>query len=154
MKFDCCSREAHAQCWRSAKAADSDEVKCCNLTALTRKCRTLLIPVTQSDPNRRVIKNYAVCEYCNERIDMMTTESNHIRDHCVVLRDLRADVAAVNDTPGPKMSETRQNARAGLILACKKLNVPLDFRIAADRHAGSGRAQTSPRSASADSQVL
>ena len=153
VKFVCCDREAHSQCWRSAKVSDTDEVKCSNLTALTRKCRKVLIPTSMADPDERVIKSYAVCEYCGEKIDK-TGDSNHIRDHCKVLQDLRTDMTVVNDLPGSKMNEIRRKARTALVLACAKLKVPLDLRDAAERHAGSGRAQTSPRSASADSQVL
>ena len=153
VKFVCCDREAHSQCWRSAKVSDNDEVKCSNLTALTRKCRKVLIPTSMADPDERVIKSYAVCEYCGEKIDK-TGDSNHIRDHCKVLQDLRTDMTVVNDLPGSKMNEIRRKARTALVLACAKLKVPLDLRDAAERHAGSGRAQTSPRSASADSQVL
>ena len=52
------------------------------------------------------------------------------------------------------MNEIRRLARTGLVLACSKMNVPFDLRRTAERHAGSGRAQSPLRAVSADSQVL
>ena len=155
VEFVCCAKEAHQQCWLSARSNENDEIKCGNVTAFTKKDRKTLYKATLANPKTRAIKKYAVCEYCDERIDT-DAAGKHLRDNCSVLKDLRdgGPGALPNDLPGSKMNEIRRLARTGLVLACSKMNVPFDLRRKAERHAGSGRAQSPVRAVSADSQVL
>ena len=160
IEFPCCGARSHVDCWLNARAAGSTTASCAALKYLLMKDRHTAIFVNYEDPDKEVIKNYAVCEFCGDEIDTAGDSDDHILNECIVLADLRASrrfefrVPADVDAPARKMALVRKEARAGLMLACSKLSIQFGKRRTPTEAEGVRSSHESVRrTVAADSQV-
>mgnify|MGYP000102327175 CR=1 FL=1 len=86
--FDCCGLEAHIECWDMTMAKNADGVRCTSVRHLLKKDRKSPIFVYHEDPDREIVRKYAVCEYCGINIEVATASSTHLKDDCITLKGL------------------------------------------------------------------
>ena len=152
--FTCCSLEAHHKCWLGAKVDGATLIICSNLRCLLEKSGAEKF-VKFDDPNKEVVRKYAVCEYCGKEIEIATAGSTHLRDECEVLAELRAEDDGIIYTDSDLMERKRikRLAETGLVLARAATDAQKEKRDATIGSAGSRNASSQRRTVSAESQV-
>lgn len=84
VKFDCCNKEAHAECWKTSRRTILSEPLCKEVKTWLQKDRKSPRLVTLKDKEARQgdLVQVVPCEFCGMYVKILPERKNHVLEDC------------------------------------------------------------------------
>lgn len=82
-KFECCSKEAHVECWQNARNSVESRLACSEVKHWLAPDRLTarVVKMTSDDTDRSTIP-CRECDFCHDLIEISDANRNHLFEHC------------------------------------------------------------------------
>lgn len=101
IKFGCCPREAHRECWLNARTGEDADVICSEVKhwLASDKKTPRIVKLASGKPDQLTVP-CRECEFCHDLVEISDKNRYHLFDHCGL--EGRNDQPTLENEPQPK----------------------------------------------------